>query len=203
MNALTLFLSTSLYYIIHSFLADTSVKQWITKRIIPYRYYRIFYNFVAISLLAPLGWIYFSTTKQPLFNSTIINQTLGVIITIFGIWLTKKAMAQYSIQEFIGLDRLKTKNKELSLFLNTSGLNSWVRHPLYLASLIIFVGALLLFPNSGVLMIVIVSTLYLFVGIRLEEKKLVDTFGEAYLDYQKRVPMIIPRFSNSQNNKQA
>ena len=197
MNSFTLFFATAVYYFIHSLLADNSVKQWVKRKIIAQQYYRLFYNFVAVSLLIPLVWMYFTTPKQALFNNTLYNQIIGIMIILVGIWLTKKAMAQYNLQEFIGIDRLRSNENTSTQFLNTTGLNSWVRHPLYFASLLILWGSVLAFPNSGVLAIVICSTLYLFVGIRLEEKKLIHTFGTSYLDYQKRVPMILPRLKRS------
>jgi protein-S-isoprenylcysteine O-methyltransferase Ste14 len=38
----------------------------------------------------------------------------------------------------------------------------------------------------------IAITIYLFVGIYFEEKKLIEVFGEKYKKYQHDVPMLIP-----------
>jgi protein-S-isoprenylcysteine O-methyltransferase Ste14 len=35
-------------------------------------------------------------------------------------------------------------------------------------------------------------TIYLFIGIYFEEKKLIEVFGEKYEKYQQDVPMLIP-----------
>jgi protein-S-isoprenylcysteine O-methyltransferase Ste14 len=35
-------------------------------------------------------------------------------------------------------------------------------------------------------------TIYIIIGTILEERKLVLEFGEAYVKYQKEVPMLIP-----------
>jgi protein-S-isoprenylcysteine O-methyltransferase Ste14 len=37
-----------------------------------------------------------------------------------------------------------------------------------------------------------VTTAYIFVGILLEERDLVDLFGDNYLDYTRRVSMLVP-----------
>ena len=37
-----------------------------------------------------------------------------------------------------------------------------------------------------------VLTIYVIIGTRLEEKKLVLEFGDAYIKYQQEVPMLIP-----------
>ena len=36
--------------------------------------------------------------------------------------------------------------------------------------------------------------LYLPLGVYYEEKKLVAIYGDAYIDYQRNVPPILPRF---------
>ena len=37
-----------------------------------------------------------------------------------------------------------------------------------------------------------VLTVYVIIGTKLEEKKLVLEFGDAYIKYQREVPMLIP-----------
>lgn len=66
----------------------------------------------------------------------------------------------------------------------------WVRHPLYLFSLIIIwsgpvfsVDRLL---HNGL------WTVWIVVGAIMEERDLVDCFGDAYRSYQQTVPMLLP-----------
>lgn len=42
----------------------------------------------------------------------------------------------------------------------------------------------------------IVLTIYIIIGIKLEEKKLVLEFGDTYVKYQQEVPMLIPFTKN-------
>jgi protein-S-isoprenylcysteine O-methyltransferase Ste14 len=42
------------------------------------------------------------------------------------------------------------------------------------------------------LLVLLISYGYILIGYRLEERKLVEVFGDKYLDYQKRVKAIIP-----------
>jgi protein-S-isoprenylcysteine O-methyltransferase Ste14 len=84
--------------------------------------------------------------------------------------------------------------KKLELI--TEGPYSIVRHPLYVFSLIGAIGIGLASENILVLAaLVIFYLLYYPLTIFVEEKKLVDKFGQSYLDYIKRTPRFLPKLS--------
>ena len=73
------------------------------------------------------------------------------------------------------------------------GAYAWVRHPRYLAGVLIALS-IALFANhlaTWVLAVVCVPLLYLVTLV--EERELVDRFGEQYRVYQRHVPRLIPR----------
>src|SRR5690606_35775874 len=102
---------------------------------------------------------------------------------------------RYGFAEFTGINSfLKTENTKLkeSPALNTSGINAWVRHPIYTGIVFAMLGLLFLLPTIMTLSAIIITCIYLEIGIRLEERKLIEEFGVQYIEYRKKVKKVIP-----------
>jgi protein-S-isoprenylcysteine O-methyltransferase Ste14 len=65
-----------------------------------------------------------------------------------------------------------------------------VRHPLYLGFIIAFWATPVM--SVGHLLFAAVTTAYILVGALLEERDMVELFGDEYRRYQARVSMLVP-----------
>lgn len=112
---------------------------------------------------------------------------------ILGAGIVAVSAFQVGGAELIGLNAVKAiweEKPQVNIPFSRHGLHNVVRHPIYLGSLLIFWTSPTMTHDH--LFFAEVMTAYVLVGIYFEERDLVKRFGEAYLTYQKEVPMLIP-----------
>jgi protein-S-isoprenylcysteine O-methyltransferase Ste14 len=99
--------------------------------------------------------------------------------------------------EFLGFRQLYSRPDQIDTMSSggkviETGFFGCVRHPIYFFTLLAFLVTPMMSLDRMILFVT--SLLYLFVAIPIEERKLIERFGSAYLEYRKRVPAIFPRF---------
>ena len=179
-----LFVAWMFYYFLHSLLATTQIKSRIG---LSPRHYRIVYSLIATVLFIFLMLYTASIYSSLIYPPSATTNYAGLMLTTVGIFILKRSFRNYSLKEFIGL------KKEEESALKTSGVQAKIRHPLYSGTLLIFIGYFIFNPQLSSLVLLLSVVVYLPFGIRLEEKKLIELFGDEYLAYKKRTPSLIPR----------
>jgi protein-S-isoprenylcysteine O-methyltransferase Ste14 len=189
-DLLLLSLCWLLYGVFHSLLASLTVKDWVAARLPnAYRYYRLFYTLFAFITLIAIVIYQLSLPSHPLFRPVPLSNLAGVILGGSGLLLMGICIRKY----FLGLSGLLSLVEERpAAELHIRGVHRWVRHPLYLGTFAFLWGWFLLLPQQSLLISNSIITLYTLIGIRLEEKKLLVEFGDAYRQYRLRVPMLLP-----------
>lgn len=180
------------YFFVHSLFAADRTKVFV-QQIIPnyFHLYRLAYSSISILTLLPILYFIRLLPNINLFQGNSYVIIWGSISIIISILIGYKALSGYKTSDFLGLEQLK-KNEPTSSQLNTSGLNQYVRHPLYFAALFFIWGAWLMYPTIALLVTNSIVCCYLIVGTKLEEQKLINEFGNAYKAYQNNVSMLIP-----------
>jgi protein-S-isoprenylcysteine O-methyltransferase Ste14 len=112
---------------------------------------------------------------------------------VTSIYLFVAGGKHYNLLQFLGVRQIKTGRRNLLLSeygtFDTSGILSAIRHPWYTAGIIsVWVSDI----SLSTFLINIVISAYFVIGTILEERKLLQEFGEKYREYQKNVSMFIP-----------
>jgi protein-S-isoprenylcysteine O-methyltransferase Ste14 len=137
--------------------------------------------YAACFLLSFLLQGYFTIRSAYFFHSKAAN-IIGIIIIISGLIFAVPALRQF----------FKTKNTIILIkpasSLQTTGIYSFTRNPMYLSLLLIYLGMALIFGNWWT--IILLPLLIIVINYRIilpEERYLARAFGNSYTDYKKRV----------------
>jgi len=179
----------------HSGLSALRIKHAIIDRFGKNGYHNIFTGTAILAFIFSFlmigfwDWLYFilrpESIQTPLFAA-------GIMCGAVGLWLAKKASAVISVSTVADMRDDRTPE------LITEGLYGRVRHPLYLATLLLFSGFALLYPFLPVVIYSILMNTYLLIGAFLEERKLIIYYGEEYEQYKKKAGFILPRLDGNE-----
>jgi len=122
------------------------------------------------AMLMPIFWL----------NSPVFAVVGLVLLTLALIWVLV-AQLQMGDSWRIGIDE-KTASP-----LVQRGLFGISRNPIFLGMSVMLVGMLLTLPTAATLMVTILGIILIHIQVRLEEPFLLENYGNAYRDYQKRV----------------
>ncbi len=96
----------------------------------------------------------------------------------------------FSTDQVLGRSELEPEKHEQRLV--TQGIRARIRHPYYLAHLLHLSGWMIGTGSVGVIALWVFGVVTGAVMLPLEERELVRRFGDAYREYQRRVPAILP-----------
>jgi amino acid transporter len=173
LDIILIILLYSLFAISHSFLALSKIKRAIAEKAgVKIAFYRLFYNISSIIFLLAL-----------------------YIISLWGlIWAGKSI----DWEEFLGITQIKRyfrneyniEDLDEKPSLDVTGAFKFVRHPIYFFS-VLFLG---LRPTMNLfyLIVFICTVFYFYIGSFYEEKKLIEIFGNEYIEYKRKVPRLFP-----------
>jgi len=129
------------------------------------------------------GWLYFLTNPEAVQPVLLFP---GVILIALGLIVSTKASQAISVSTVA--DMRTDRRPQLV----TDGIYSRIRHPLYLATILLLLGMAAVYPFANVLVFALSLIGYVLVGAWLEERKLVLQYGQEYLEYRKKAGFMVP-----------
>jgi protein-S-isoprenylcysteine O-methyltransferase Ste14 len=151
------------------------------------------YVVMAVGMIASFVLLY--RIRDPLLGRDFGTHWALVIagIALYGVsgFVEIRVRRHLSFRTLAGVPELASEAGEEKLL--DKGIYSRIRHPRYVAFLIAIVGFALFSNYAGMYVLAALCVPAVLLIARLEERELVERFGERYLDYRKKVPAFIPR----------
>lgn len=182
----------SVFAVQHSLMARPQFKRWWTQFVPPSveRSTYVLFSSLALALLC-WQWHPIPAVVWHIDNPPIAMAIIGLSLVGFLIVLTSTFLINHF--ELFGLhqvaNNLTGRPMPVPRF-RTPLYYKFVRHPIYLGFVIAFWAAPTM--TIGHLLFAAVTTAYIFVGIALEERDLIDVFGDDYRRYKNQVSTLIP-----------
>jgi len=180
-----------LFFIQHSGMIRKSFRRWLA-RFVSEEYTRAIYAISSGVVLLLVILLWQTSTQSIIAPSSLFRWSLRAVffISLFGFYWSVKALRFFDPFGFRPiLNRLRGRNPR-PMPITVSGPYLWVRHPLYLFTILMIWSCADLTRDR--LLFNVLWTVWIIIGSHFEELDLITEFGDAYREYQQRVPMLVP-----------
>ena len=181
----------SLFAVQHSVMARPAFKRWWAQFVPPPVERSTFVLLASLALLL----LYWQWRPLPHPIWTVTGVWAQVLWAVFWLGWGLVLLSTFLINHFdlFGLKQVwdyRARRERPPMEFKTPWFYKAVRHPIYLGFILAFWATPTM--TAGHLLFALVTSAYILVGIQLEERDLIASFGETYTLYRRRVSMLIP-----------
>ncbi len=126
----------------------------------------------------------------PVEYDVVIRVALGGVFILFGFLTMRRAILTFGVDYMLVVYLYFPEEGEIQ----ENDIYSVIRHPTYFSGVLLIIGLMILRLSVYSIIISILIFLALSVWTRVEEKELVERFGEGYAEYMNKVPGLYVRF---------
>ena len=154
---------------------------------------------IVLPVLVAFGALLFRV-RGPLLGADLGSSwsLVAIALVLYGVmtWLELQYWRHLSIATLTGVPELSPTEQRRGRLLQ-DGIYRVVRHPRYLSAGIGVIANALIINYVGLYILILLLFPAGYVMTLLEERELIDRFGEEYRKYQREVPRLIPRLRRS------
>jgi len=178
------------FFLQHSGMIRTGTRRWMSQ-LIPKHYLGAMYSVVSGLVLLALIILWQESTIVLVSADGLYRLALralfflAIAAQVWGTWVLKSADL-FGIKAVLRNETATQSPTSIVI----RGPYRWVRHPLYLTTLLMIWSQPDLTADR--LLFNALFTVWIILGTLLEERDLVGVYGDDYREYQRSVPMLIP-----------
>jgi protein-S-isoprenylcysteine O-methyltransferase Ste14 len=164
-------------------------------------FYRALYNTVSFITVVIALYLIHRVPDRHIWTAPVWLRWIMHAIQISGLAFGALSFEYLDTWEFMGFTQVwrYLSRKEVAgnieglteKELVTNGVYRIVRHPMYLAGIVIFTFNPYLTING--LTVTVLADLYFLFGVFIEERRFLRIFGDQYREYMRRVPRLMPK----------
>ncbi len=141
-----------------------------------------------------MSWLFASNYKFWFFDPFNLYQIISWILLFYSLYLVIAGGLFILLK---GKPSQERNEKNLFGFEKTTelvetGVFRYTRHPLYASLIFVTWGIYLKNPTLELIIFALLSTVFLYITSRYDEKECINYFGDKYKNYMKRTKMFIP-----------
>jgi len=206
----TVIISFLLFASLHSITVSLRFKNF-CQAILGKTFMRVWYRFIYNTISTVTGTAAFYVIRTVpdaiVWTAPLWPRLIMQGIQIAGIVFGASAFRYLNFMEFLGwsqvwkyITRREVAGNSEGLTdkgLVTSGVYGIVRHPMYVAGMVIVTFSPVITDNG--IALTIMTDLYFLFGMLIEERRFLKIFGNQYPDYMKNVPRMIPKWNRKRD----